>query len=259
MATAKEKKTYDFDKVFQFKAPVEKTIKLTFTQEVLGTVPGNAQIYKDYIASKFDPKNHDQLDAEDRSGMPQDELDALPEIVKRASQEGVEETAEIKLAKSTTWFLRSPDGRTPGVFNYWIKGGLKAGVGALLTSDLTNEQREALKSIGLTWWTFKNRIANQVIVKPRFSPFVLPAGVDPDRENRFWERPAKVDTQQGVRTSLLRSEIVPIDTTLQYKLRFYNIVYWPIIKWVLDRSADYGLGQWCNSGAGTFTWELIEG
>jgi len=100
----------------------ELKIKITFTEDVLGTAPNNEQVYRDFVGSKA--PDADTLE---------DEVAAL----------GVDEAAE----KGMTVFARMEDG-TPFVYDYWIKGFFKDTCGGLRRVKGTqSEKMKAYKKI----------------------------------------------------------------------------------------------------------------
>ena len=81
-------------------------VKITFQEEVLGSQPSNPEIHAEFIAANSADK--DKFDEEQA---------ALP--------------ASEKLEKSITVFHRMPDGKTPCLMDYQIKGFFKDSCSAL--------------------------------------------------------------------------------------------------------------------------------
>jgi len=111
-------------------------VKLTFTEEVLGTSSNNPEIHSEYIASKAP-------DAMSRT----EEVEAL----------GVEEVVE----KSMTIFPKLEDG-TPFLWDYQIKGFFKDTCSAL--RKVTDTKSSKLKA-------FKKEIDGLVFIEERKIPF----------------------------------------------------------------------------------------
>jgi len=206
----------------------DRQFELQFTEAVLGTASGNKRIYTDFIAAKYEGEPGPQ--------QPRDEIEALPDV-------------DEELTKGTTFFWRSKEGK-PGVFNYWIKGALKAGVEAMLSSD--DVTKEQMKRWRLTRYSYKRTIGSLVFIKPRFIEFDLPEGTG---ELDFCERPLRAETLKGARTCLARSEVVPAGARLRFTIAVRAMYLWEPIEWVLDYGSDFGMGQWANSGFGTYTWK----
>lgn len=113
-------------------------IKLTLTEEMLGTKAANKDVFADYIASKHP------------SGTPQkDELD----------------TAEHREEAGTTVFHRQNE--KPGLWDYQIKGFFKDACDSLRRADETKSKE--LKA-------YRKVIDGTVFVGPRFIPINLPEG-----------------------------------------------------------------------------------
>jgi hypothetical protein len=111
-------------------------LKLTFTEDLLGTVPLNKNIYADYIAGKEE---------------------APPEAMAE-----VDTVIEVD-DKGKTGFHRLPDG-TPFLYDYVIKGYLKDACGMISRMD---------DSLAKKVKAYKKVIDGLVFVEPRQIPFVL--------------------------------------------------------------------------------------
>lgn len=107
-------------------------VRMTFTEELLGTASGNPEIHGDFIASKAP-------DAESR----EEEIAAI----------GVEEAVE----KAMTVFPRTEDGK-PFVWDYQIRGYFKESCGFL---------RNVKGSLSSKLKAYKKKIDGLVFVNPR--------------------------------------------------------------------------------------------
>ena len=197
-------------------------IKLTLTEELLGTKAANPDVFADYIASKHP------------SGTPQkDELD----------------NAEHREEAGTTVFHRM-NGQ-PGIYDYQVKGFFKDSCAALnrFDKELREVNGKALEKLS----AFKSKIDGAIFVFPRFIPLVLPAGT----AIGICERPLRAETAQGPRVSLCRSETTPPGTTLEIDIQIFSKELSPYVELFLNYGKLRGLGQWRNSGKGRFTWELL--
>jgi hypothetical protein len=113
-------------------------VRITLTEEMLGTKAANKDVFADYIASKA----------------PDDDL---------RKQEL--DTAEHREEAGTTVF-HVQDGHV-GIWDYQIKGFFKDACGSLRNADGTKSKE--LKA-------YKTRIDGLIFVAPRFIPAVLPEG-----------------------------------------------------------------------------------
>jgi len=107
-------------------------VKLRFTTPVLGGMPMNEDIYRDFIASKA-PEDQDT----------EDEIDAL--------------TVDDEITKGKTTFPRDEEGY-PFLFDYHLKGFFKSACGFM--RDLKGTKSSTLKS-------YKKKIDGQIFVYPR--------------------------------------------------------------------------------------------
>jgi hypothetical protein len=197
-----------------------KTMKfrITFTEELLGTLPNDPDVYEAYIASK----------APDKTTLAE-ELETL----------SVGEMVE----KSQTVFARAADG-TPILWDYQIKGFFKDACGML--SRVKGETESS------TLKAYKKVIDGLVFVRPRQIPIVFSGKVG------NCQRPLRAQTAQGERTALANSETIPAGATAEFAVQLLDGTLEPVLLEWLDYGRDRGLGQWRNSGKGTFTYEVLE-
>lgn len=118
-------------------------VRLTLTEDILGTASNNSELYADYIASK----------APDESLMAQEVADFDPTQA---------------LEKAMTIFPRLEDG-TPFLFDYQIKGFLKDTAGVL--RKVTGTQSSKIKA-------YKKEIDGLVFVEPRKIPIKMSGPMD---------------------------------------------------------------------------------
>ncbi len=194
-------------------------IRLTLTEEMLGTKAANPDVFADFIASKHP------------SGTPQrDELDQ----------------PENKEEAGTTIF-HSLEG-FKGIYDYQVKGFFKDACGAMNRFD--KEFRNGLEKLA----AYKSKIDGCIFVFPRFIKF----DPQPNGKLLVCERPLRAETAQGPRVTVARSEIVPAGTTLLFDVKVLSKELSPhVIEW-LNYGALKGMGQWRNSGKGRFTWEEMK-
>lgn len=202
-----------------------KTIKyrVTLTEEMLGSKPSSAEVFSDFIAVKKD------------DAKPADEIDAAERAEKEIEQ----------LEKGMTIFHRSDDGKTPIMWNYEWKGFFKDSIKSLRRDpDSASAKVKAYKSI----------IDGCVFVEPRKIPLVLPKGA----KIGVCERPLRAQTMQGERVALAKSETVPVGTTMEVEILILTHEMEKVIDECMTYGALHGIGQWRNSGKGTFTFVKIE-
>lgn len=205
-------------------------VKVTYTEELLGTSPANPQLYEDFIASNAPdaPSRKQEIEAH-----------------------GVKEVTE----KAMTVFPRLNDdellalGHKQGedvafTWDYQWKGYFKDSCGMLRNATGT-------KSSKLT--AYKKKIDGLVFVKERKIPLVLPDGCT------FGEcqRPLRADTPQGPRVALAYSETAPAGTTQEFTIVLLKDDMAGLVHEWLDYGILHGTGQWRNSGKGRFEVEYL--
>jgi hypothetical protein len=198
-------------------------IKITLTEEMLGTASADPEIHAKFIASKS--KDAEKL---------KEELATL----------GADEAME----KALTVFPRDEDGQ-PILFDYQVKGFIKEAVGILLELD---EKEIKVGKTKLSKFTHKRLVDNYIFVSPRKIRLSNSVG-------GICTRPLRADTMKGERVSLASSETVPAGTTFECEIETLAESLNPLVKKCLDYGAKKGLGQWRNSSKGRFAWEVVEG
>lgn len=198
---------------------------MTFTEDVLGMMPGSEDIHRDYIASKAP-------DAE-----------SIEEEVARV---GVDEVD----AKGTTIFPRTIDG-SPALFDYQLKGWLKDAIGMLRNAGKAGERMGA--ACGKIS-SYKKKVDGLIFIEDRLNPFDMHGMLMGDT----CARPLRAQTMQGERISIANSEVVPAGSTLEFTLTLLDPALWGAVEECLEYGKYRGLGQWRNSGKGRFTYEVLE-
>lgn len=194
-------------------------VKVLYTEELLGTASANKELHSEFIASKAP-------DAPSR----EEEVAAL-------GADAVEE-------KAMTVFPRMDDG-TPHLWDYQIRGFFKESCSMLRRADGTKSKN--LKA-------FKKEIDGLVFVEPRKIPLIIPDGKTVG--NR--QRPLRASTAQGERVALANSETVPAGTMQEFDVVLLKGDLEPFIAEWLDYGRYHGTGQWRNSGAGRFLFEMTD-
>lgn len=194
-------------------------VRLTLTEEMLGTKAANANVFADFIASK------------------------APDGDKRKEEL---ETAEHREESGTTVFHQQ-NGQV-GIWDYQIKGFFKDACGACNRFD--SDARDGLEKLS----AYKTKIDGCIFIEPRFIPIQIAEG----QEIGICERPLRADTAQGPRVSVCRSETVPAGSTIEIDIKIMSKELKNYVELWLNYGAMRGLGQWRNSGKGRFTWEKLE-
>lgn len=215
-------------------------VRLTLTEELLGTASADPEIHKEFIASK----------GPDAQSL-EEEVEAV----------GVDEVVE----KAMTVFPRNKDGK-PILWDYQIKGFFK---------DACSMMNRVAGTKSGTLTAFRKIIDGLVFVKPRAIRLELPEG----GEIGNCQRPLRAQTAQGERIALANSETVPAGTQIEFEIVIFKLkgtkaspaksgkegakkvpkkptIDDCVMEW-LEYGALRGLGQWRNSGKGRFEFEVI--
>ena len=192
-------------------------IKVTYTEELLGTASANKELHSEFIASKAP-------DAPSRE-----------EEVAAIGADAVEE-------KAMTVFPRMEDG-TPFTWDYQWKGYFKDACGMLRRVSGTESAK--MKA-------YKKEIDGLVFPQPRKIPLQLPDGAEVGE----CQRPLRASTAQGERIALAHSETVPAGTVQEFDIVMLKESMEKAVREWLIYGQLHGTGQWRNSGKGRFTCEV---
>lgn len=244
-------------------------VEITFSEKVLGTVPGSKEIVAEFVAGKLletlTPKQKRALfsTTDERKAFVQKMADGetldvskipdLPEeIADKFEQELAAIQAEGNMEKASTIFPRE-DG-CPFVWDYQVKGFFKTACEAM--QQMGHHKAEQLKKIRLTPYLYKKTIDQLIFPEPRKIPFELPEGVDPGKLE-FLERPLRGQTMRGERICLARSEAVPAGSKIRFGIVILQAKLVPFVREWLDYGEYHGFLQWRSGGYGRFTWQDV--
>lgn len=152
-------------------------------------------------------------------------------------------TEEEALDNRKTIFPKLPNG-TPFMWDYQIRGFFKEALSFLRKVPGT-------KASGIK--AFKKAIDGLVFVHPRKIPFEVNGKLGD------CQRPLRASTPMGERVALAASETIPAGSALEFTIEILDpTLEKPIIE-CLNYGAYHGIGQWRNSGKGTFRWRFVQG
>jgi hypothetical protein len=203
-------------------------VEATFIHPVLGTAPGNPDLYAEFIGQKSDVD----------SKRIKDELASLP--------------AEDLEAKGKTVFHRDDDGN-PCLLDYQVKGMIKQAVVAFCEfGDIKLGGKNKISK-----WTAKRIIDLFVFVYPREIPLIIPDGLELDE----CVRPLRGEVRSGgrimERVALACSERAPTETKIRFDVEWLRPELEKTVTKALDYGSKIGIGQWRGSGMGRFDWVVI--
>ena len=198
-------------------------IRITLTEQVLGSSPSNEELLASYIASKA----------------PTDEL----------TEQEVDNIKAQAAEERMTIFPKTADG-TPFIYDYQLKGMFKDSCKALATAGKAGypggKHCAELKA-------YKKAIDGRIFVSPREMPYDLHG-----LKMGFCERPLRAQTPMGERVSIAKSETVPAGSTIEFEVNCLDPKLEDVVRECFDYGTLRGLGQWRNSGKGRFEWEEIK-
>jgi len=204
-------------------------VRITFTAEVLGTLPNQEDIYREFIATK----------SPDAASI-EDEIEAI----------GIDGVVE----KGITVFPRNKDG-VPFLYDYQIKGFFKDSCGMLARVVGKDDKGKKLKTLTASSqiYAYKKVVDGLIFIKPREIPITIADGGEIGR----CQRPLRIETARGERVALAISESIPEGSTAEFAVKCLSDEYEAAVREWLDYGELRGIGQWRNSGKGCFTWEEL--
>ncbi|MCC8156327.1 MAG: hypothetical protein LIO54_03505 [Oscillospiraceae bacterium] len=208
-------------------------VRATFIEPLLGTEPGDPDIYRSYIGKK----------APDAATMEEEIADL-----------GVNAVAE----KGITVFKRygsGPYAGQPYISGYQVGGFFKSSCYACKKyADSATAKSKAARS-------YKKDIDNDIKVyglNPEGKRVTkIRIGAEQDSIDVF-QRPLRASTPKGEITSLAASERVPKRQQIEFVVEFGIADYNALVREWLDKGVDVGLGQRRSAGNGRFFWEELD-
>lgn len=193
------------------------TIEFEFTEMMLASSPADAEVYARFIASR-----------REKEAGPDDEIESLP----------TDERAG--------WSVFHQDETGIFIFNYKIKGFLKAAAEAMTGKQIT---------------AYKSKIDKWIWVQPRKLYLTNPAGEVLKKPSGVYERPLRAMTMQGPRVSVKRSDYVDAGTRCVADIIVLPLGQRDLKTDVLELWLSYGqfggIGERRNDGFGNFKWRYL--
>lgn len=261
----------------------EANIRVRFTNDLLGTIPRNEDILKDYIASKApDAKTIDQEVAESgvdqitenaTTGFPRGLflktadgllLDPVYDPMVVAQLDNLQDTCEKVML--------------PFIWDYQWRGGFKEKIKFLskASNKKSKAQQKKDEAAGIAEEktkqyacaaisNYKQVVDGNWFVKQRRCPLYVPetyindfgetVRTYDDKGNLpVLSRPLRADTMQGPRVSISRSELVPAGTECWFTIQLMNAKDKEAFIECMDMMANIGMLQWRSGGKGTLVW-----
>lgn len=190
------------------------------TEDILGTVPKDKEIYTSFVASKIE-----KLEGSDEKEK------------KKLTEEEIETVEEELLEKGWTGFHRDDTGIF--IYNYMILGNIKSNLQLLNNNG-------SIKKVT----TYKKACDTCLKVYPRRIRFKRGKSLikNPDAS---MERPIRAMTMKGERTFISKADIVKKGCTFNFQVQIirnkHNLIPETVMK-AIKLGEIYGLGQWRGSG-----------
>jgi len=221
----------------EHEGPVEKWVELTSTEPILGMSPQDPKVLEEVVIGV-----DKVLKAGITDVMLEEEKTALMASISDVDEDEVEEEEK---PRPSTVFPRDEQGN-PIMWNYQVKGMFK---------DVCRSLRLIKNSPESKLTSYKKRIDGLIFVYPRKIPFILPEG----GETSWCVRTLRVSGPKGERVTVARSQQLPAGTKIRFKIKSLDPMLMNFVDSWLDYGIDRGLGQWRNSGMGTYTWRDLLG
>ena len=232
------------------------TVKIEFTEPILGSSSANPEVHSEYIASKAP----DTERAEEEVAAVKRATKSQPEDADPDSEKDSPWDTEEEITKSMTVFPRDLDGRIH-IWDYQIKGYLKEALFALI--ELGHDDVK-----GMSKWTYLRTVNQFVWIEPRVIHLLDPAGNPWGHVSAIKQRPLRAKTARGERICLASSEQLPMGTSCQFEIEVQSyegpakksttaVLTMAGIEAALDRGEKQGFAQWRSGGFGRFTWAQI--
>jgi hypothetical protein len=198
-------------------------VTLVFTEPLLGSQPGDEEIFTTYMLGK-----RNEIDIKHgQNGNGKEEVALLP--------------AEDDLELKRSVFLRAENGDFV-LSNHLMRGFFKYAAGALKYMEGTHSQKLTM---------YKHKISQFVWIDPRFI-VLRPAGA-----MYHVDRPLRRETPFGPATALASSEALPANTSCKFTVQLLGggISAAHIEEW-LKYGKYQGLGQWRGASYGRFRFDM---
>lgn len=228
---------------------MEKTtlrIRLTFTEDLLGSQSANPDLHEEYIASRAPTAERAR-----------EEVASIPKGPARSEANDATAPTGEEFEKGMTVFARDKGGALH-MWDYQVKGFLKEAIKALINGG--DENFKTLKA-------YKSVIADHVFVFPRRIMLKTEQGKAITSGVEHFSRPLRGQTAQGERICLATSEVVPAGSYCDVEIQIMGktdsrsdsrSIRLEGIKAALEYGELKGLGQWRSGSYGRFNTTYLD-
>jgi len=202
-------------------------VDVTFTNDILGSVSRNKEVYTEWIKSK--------------------------------GPEGAEEEPDFLDEKSWTGFYMDEETKKPCLMDYQWKGFIKEAAAQNPEVLGLKRKKPGTEAEFASSRTVKGWVDGKVFVKPRIIGFIGD-NVEIKKNLDVFERPLRAETMRGPRVALAKSDVVPAGVKSSFEV--HTLVNSGVTRAKLQDLMDYGqykgMGQFRNGGWGTFESKVTE-
>ena len=256
-------------------------VRCRTTEIMLGTVPGDPNIHRNYIIAKRPLDDHSELIAEEEA--------AAQELAMSNRQlSDVEQDMNITIFPQARFIKISdsvyldpqydviPEGQyeeviLPFLYDYQWRGSFKESISMLTKASggKKNASEDTYKYACAGITNYKKVVDGSWFVPQHKIPLHYPktyrdmnneeqSTLDANGNFRLFTRTMRVDTMQGPRVAMATSEWLPAGTEFWFPIRLLNIQDLKPLLETLDYKAFVGMLQWRGGGHGTLIWTLCD-
>lgn len=228
---------------------------LTLEREMLGTNPASPDVMDTHVLQKQQKLIKETKKKKARTGSTYTDAPEIPEERAEKEIELLKAEYDGLDTKGTTIFFKDPETGRPMIGDHMIYGFMKAAGEALCRT------KEKASGTMLQSTAFTHSIINQHCrCEDEFIVFDRDIEKSPEGRPLYAQRSLRAKTMQGDRVALARSEVVPRGSKIEFTLKVMEGS--PLTEEHLREIFSYGemvgLGQWRNSGKGSFKFEMEE-
>lgn len=200
-------------------------IDVTFTNDILGSVSRNKEVYTEWIKSK--------------------------------GPEGADEEPDFLEEKSWTGFYVDENTGKPYLMDYQWRGFIKEAAAQNPEVLGLRRKKAGTEAEFASSRTIKGWVDGKIFVRPRRVEFL---GGEIKKDLDVFERPLRAETMRGPRIALAKSDVVPAGVKSHFEI--HALKNGELNEEKLQNLMDYGqykgMGQFRNGGWGTFEAKVME-
>lgn len=240
-------------------------IQIELLDQSLGMMPSSPDLMDKYLSSKAPDamSRQEEIEAYGIENVQQDQMTIWPKNmfqmktathIPRCIYDRTYDPA-VELAGGIEEELK----KLPFIYDYQLKGMFKDSIG--LIGRYKNNRASTLKA-------YKKVIDGGLFIYPRHVGIIMPeitidefgkeiTTYDENGNLRTKQRALRTSGPTGERNAIAKSEVIPAGSTFCFRIGMADPGMRDVIIEILDYGSIRGLGQWRNSGIGTFRWREL--